>query len=926
MRNAVGVSVLIVALACGALSQVAGQTLAGGAGPQPVVVLDTTSPWRMYHAMKPPVIQFDDGIKPILFEQRRLDEPTAEPPAEWRSPEFDDGGWLRGPVRLPLRSPYVARLCVRGKFMVTDPARVKGLKLAVGYHGGAIVCVNGKEVVRGHLPAQGHADLAEAYPREAYVTEQGELLSPWQMSHPYRRAKHDEESQRRIALRVRTLADIAVPQQLLRKGVNVVTIEVVRSPYHKVLDEIRPHLAEKKADWRTQGASYDLPWNTCELIQVQLTALTAGGLVPDAARPEGLQVWNSDPLAADFDAHVGDRCEPVRPIALVGARNGSFSGKVVVGSTRPIRGLAATPTDLKGDAGTIPASAVRIRYAFPWGQETSGYSHYEPAYPHHTAMLGALGESSLEEYPVRETKRNKYWGKTPGEPSPVPGAVVPVWVTVRVPADARPGTYSGRITIRADGETPVAVPVRLDVADWTLPDPQDFRTWTEVIQSPDTLAVEYGLAPWSEKHFDLIARSFGYLSETGSRVVYVPLICGTNLGNDQSMVRWTSKGDGRYEHDFSVMDRYLDLAEKHLGKPKVVAFIVWDVYLFPKSDKAERGFRARFVRDDEDPLAGKGPLVTTVNPGTGKAESAHLPLYSAPSSKAPWQALFTELRARMQRRGLADAMALGFVTDVWPTKEELVFFDEVTGRLGWVRHSHPPTRPGTKLHDVASVRYQTHVRRIYYTTDPAKGRLYGWQRPDVSAHYQRDRGFENAPTSTWRHCSEINITGSERGIGRLGGDFWSAVRDSRGRRKGQVWQRYPQSSWSNLNLYTSLLAPGPDGPVATAHLEAFREGVQECEARIFIERALTDDALKVRLGADLAGRAQEALDERLLCIWRGLCTFQLTARNDNYATRHGWGRVPGIAGHYWFLGSGWQRRSRTLYGLAAEVRKTLAAE
>ena len=53
------------------------------------------------------------------------------------------------------------------------------------------------------------------------------------------------------------------------------------------------------------------------------------------------------------------------------------------------------------------------------------------------------------------------------------------------------------------------------------------------------------------------------------------------------------------------------------------------------------------------------------------------------------------------------------------------------------------------------------------------------------------------------------------------------------------------------NLFTvpeSLLAPGPEGPVASDEMEAYREGVQECEARIAIERALGDEARKARLG------------------------------------------------------------------------------
>ena len=146
--------------------------------------------------------------------------------------------------------------------------------------------------------------------------------------------------------------------------------------------------------------------------------------------------------------------------------------------------------------------------------------------------------------------------------------------------------------VEAEGEKPVQVPIELRVADWSLPDTQDFRTWVDMIQCPDTLALEYNVPLWSEKHWELIAQSFKLIGETGSRTVYVPLIAHTNLGNEQSMVRWVKKGD-KYDYDFSIMERYLDVAEKNMGKPKLVIFVVWDVYMIPASDASGGAKEAR---------------------------------------------------------------------------------------------------------------------------------------------------------------------------------------------------------------------------------------------------------------------------------------------------------------------------------------------
>jgi hypothetical protein len=46
----------------------------------------------------------------------------------------------------------------------------------------------------------------------------------------------------------------------------------------------------------------------------------------------------------------------------------------------------------------------------------------------------------------------------------------PLWVDVQIPKETAPGLYSGTFTVRADNETPVTVPVRVTVWDFVLPD------------------------------------------------------------------------------------------------------------------------------------------------------------------------------------------------------------------------------------------------------------------------------------------------------------------------------------------------------------------------------------------------------------------------------------------------------------------------
>ena len=183
------------------------------------------------------------------------------------------------------------------------------------------------------------------------------------------------------------------------------------------------------------------------------------------------------------------------------------------------------------------------------------------------------------------------------------------------------------------------------------------------------------------------------------------------------------------------------------------------------------------------------------------------------------------------------------------------------------------------------------------------------------------QGFIDYSHSVWRNVAEFTITGDQRGIGRLGGEFWSVVKDRKGQRRGTVTERFPESSWRNLDPWAPLLAPGADGAVATTRFEMLREGAQDCEARIFIERALTDAPSREKLGDDLARRCREALAERLRAMWRASSSLLLTQ------TRSGDGgpQSLSIAGHTWFVGSLWQERNRKLYSLAAEVARKVEA-
>jgi hypothetical protein len=418
------------------------------------------------------------------------------------------------------------------------------------------------------------------------------------------------------------------------------------------------------------------------------------------------------------------------------------------------------------------------------------------------------------------------------------------------------------------------------------------------------------------------------------------------VGNEESMVRWVKKGD-KWDYDYSVMERYLDTAEKTMGKPQVIVFLVWDIYMMPNEESApgieqDSRYRGKELVTNNEGLAKHRtgqPMVTVLDPATGQVTIENLPpMYDKDKSRPLWKPLFDGIRDRLKKRGLEKTMMLGLASDIYPSKPEVELLSELTGNAPWAVHSHLGHQEGRKIYDIADVGYQARIWTVNYSDDVNKAghkdkgnteSLHGWKTPYLMTAFSRLWGAADHPSMRWLGYPEVCITASVRGPGRVGADYWSAVKDKRGVRQGQVNDRYPESFQRMLRImYSSLIAPGPNGPVATDHMDAFRQGVQECEARTVIERAITDAGLKTKLGPDLAKRCEDFIHARHMMMW-------LSLSNLNCA---GGGKAPNppifamgtsglnLTGSNWCMGSGRQERTAQLYELAGEVTRKLGGQ
>jgi hypothetical protein len=650
------------------------------------------------------------------------------------------------------------------------------------------------------------------------------------------------------------LGPIALPLDAVRPGINVLALELHRSDYHP-----------SALSWFTgQNLERGCAWVPIGLDEARLTA--AGGRVtPNVSRPFGLQVWNHDTNDRVNVLDYGDPGERLHAIVLRGARNGFFSGQVVVGSTEAIRSLRAVPSELVAAGGAkIPAAEIQVRYPV-----LDGHAYQQPDW-----------FDGLRDAPPREVQVHAVSG----------AALQPVWITVHVPPGAAAGLYRGSLAISVRSETEVggfSFPIELGVADWAIPDPRQFRTYVGIYQSPVSLAIQYQVPEWSEEHWRLVERSFRLLGEVGNKLVNVPLSEQTQLGNDEGMVYWVEKPDGTFTYDFSVLDRYLRLVKKHLGTPDFVALHVWHAGGWDIRGAAQRN------------------TVTVLDPASGRRSHLQVPKFGTPQSTKFWQPALAAVRHRLAAQDMEQALCLGILSDGTAEPEVFKAFDEMLpGGARWTRGCHSATRETVPygLKGGGTVVCHEYCYGMAMT-DLSHGLPPVWkQRTWPGVAFIRHNFDDTLSLLKYRTMAERSLYCGTRGIGRIGLDFWDVLKDRPGQATN-VYNRWPDSSCAQRapSLFR-LACPAPDGPAATVRFEQLREGVQEAEAMIVVAEALGEHAGE--LGPDLAQRCRQLLVERIESCQR--------------TCPEAYGRVPFRTDHF-----GWRDLNARVYAAAAEVSRKL---
>jgi len=497
-----------------------------------------------------------------------------------------------------------------------------------------------------------------------------------------------------------------------------------------------------------------------------------------------------------FTREPGDR-----KIELAGLAGEFLSAQVVVKSTSAIAGLSAVPAGLQGPAGAIPAWACRVRY-------------------------GAL-------LPVDETQM-----LTP-DPLLEEGSIdVPanlaqaVWITIRVPVETPAGVYEGRLDLKsADNRVSERFTVAVEVLPAKLPDPPDWEYYVNIWQDPSGVAGAHGVKHWSPEHWALLAKYADNFVAHGLDVITTSIVYdpwGSQTGYPyETMVEWKYPGQyqpggaGRFEWDFSVFDRYVELMTGAGMTEKIDCFSMV-----------------------EGPWINTNADIRYLDTSAGTHRLLDLTL-GDPVWREVWAAFLPAFKKHLEQKGWFGRTFLAF--DEKPEKEMRMIYDFLIAQAPDFKVSIAGGYPGDER------KWSDEV--ILHFGELASEEAAARQRPLIEKMRGEGRyiSFYTACTphypnvflfSQLRECRLLPWIAVKYGLS--GYLRWAVAAFP-----ADVWNQ-PNYKWHSGDMY--FVYPGRDGPLDGMRWELFRQGVEDCEAWR-IARRMCETAGR----SDLTGKLDRAV-------------------------------------------------------------------
>lgn len=142
------------------------------------------------------------------------------------------------------------------------------------------------------------------------------------------------------------------------------------------------------------------------------------------------------------------------------------------------------------------------------------------------------------------------------------GRKQPVWMTVNVPSNAKPGKYRGKLTVSSSNAKSRSLPVELIVSDHILPPDSDWTFHLDLWQNPYSVARYENVPLWSNAHFEAMRPVMKMLADAGQKSVTTTIMNRPWNGQTEdafgSMVTKIRRIDGTWLYDYTIFDRWVE--------------------------------------------------------------------------------------------------------------------------------------------------------------------------------------------------------------------------------------------------------------------------------------------------------------------------------------------------------------------------------
>lgn len=299
-------------------------------------------------------------------------------------------------------------------------------------------------------------------------------------------------------------------------------------------------------------------------------------------QPQGLQIAICS-TNERFDRGRVPEIQSLKEIRNQAWRGERVSAQMVLWSNDAFNTVLINMSEFKSAEGQVlPSNVTQVRFEkyVITDEFAEGCGHRKPEDFSASLVSDALDNVSNFIIKARETR--------------------PVWISVDVPQNAKPGLYTSTIDIKVqEGERKQFI-YTLEVLPTVLPDVSEWKFHLDLWQNPYAVARYHNVKPWSDQHWNYLTPLMKRLADSGQKVITASINKrpwgGQTYDQFESMIVWKKNKDGKWSYDYQIFDQWVQFM-MDLGVKKQIScysMVPWgnELYYFDEEQNKEVKIKA----------------------------------------------------------------------------------------------------------------------------------------------------------------------------------------------------------------------------------------------------------------------------------------------------------------------------------------------